>query len=80
MDFSLKNKTAIVCGASQGIGKSTAIKFAKLGASLILISRNELNLKKVLKNLKTMDHQKHDYLVCDFQNTDEIVAFGKFNS
>ena len=72
MDFSLKNKTAIVCGASQGIGKSTALKFAKLGASLILISRNELNLKKVLKNLKTEDHQKHDYLVCDFQNTDEL--------
>ena len=32
MDLSLKGKRAIVCGSTQGIGKSIAIKLAEHGA------------------------------------------------
>ena len=43
----LKNKKAIVCGSTQGIGRSTAKKMAQMGASVtLLISRNEEKLSK----------------------------------
>ena len=37
----LTGKRIIVTGASQGIGRDTAILLSKLGATLILIARNE---------------------------------------
>jgi 3-oxoacyl-[acyl-carrier protein] reductase len=35
----LKSKTAIITGASKGIGKETALDFAREGAQLVLVSR-----------------------------------------
>ena len=42
----LKNKVAIVTGASSGIGRATALLFAKMGAAVVVGARrgNELNL------------------------------------
>jgi Short-chain alcohol dehydrogenase of unknown specificity len=39
MDF--KNKVVLITGASSGIGKQTAIEFAKLGSSVILVARRK---------------------------------------
>ncbi len=65
----LINKRAIVCGSTQGIGKSTAIKLAEMGASVVLISRNKEKLDNVLKELPVVnDAQKHEILVADFSN------------
>ena len=65
----LINKRAIVCGSTQGIGKSTAIKLAEMGASIVLISRNKEKLDNVLKELPVVnDAQKHEILVADFSN------------
>lgn len=38
--FSIKNKVAIVTGASRGLGKVTALAFASLGVRVTLASRN----------------------------------------
>lgn len=49
----LKGKTAIVTGASRGIGRSTAIKLASLGANIILNYRsNEEEASKVEEEIK----------------------------
>ena len=37
----LENKTAIVTGGNSGIGKATAILFAKEGADLVLCARRK---------------------------------------
>ena len=50
MDF--KNKTVLITGASSGIGKQTAIEFAKLGANIILIARRKEKLVKLADELK----------------------------
>lgn len=39
--FSLKGKTALITGAGSGIGQATALAFAKQGAQIAVIDRNE---------------------------------------
>ena len=49
--FPLTGKTAIVTGASRGIGEAIAKGFAKAGADLILVSRNREALEKVAREI-----------------------------
>lgn len=41
----LKNKFAVVTGASTGIGRAISIEFAKQGVFVFLVGRNKLGLK-----------------------------------
>lgn len=47
--FSVKNKVALVTGASSGIGRHFAITLAKYGADVILVGRNQERLSEVEK-------------------------------
>ncbi|WP_397447474.1 SDR family oxidoreductase [Polaribacter sp. R77954] len=71
MNLELKNKNALVCGSTQGIGKATAILLAAEGANITLLARNEDKLQSVLAELPNSD-QKHNYLVADFSQPDEL--------
>jgi len=42
--FSLKDKVAVVTGASQGIGRETALALAETGAKVVVAARNEEKL------------------------------------
>lgn len=64
MNIDLTGKHAIVCGSTQGIGKSAALALAELGASITLVARNEDKLKATLKELPA--HKNHGYIVADF--------------
>jgi len=68
MDLSLKGKTAIVCGATQGIGKAAALELSELGATLVLIARNESSLKQTISELSNNEDQVNTYLVADFSD------------
>ncbi len=52
MDFSLKNKIALITGASRGIGEATAIGLAQAGADLAIASRKLPDLEKVAEEVK----------------------------
>lgn len=67
MKLNLKNKNALVCGSTQGIGKATAIELAKEGVNVTLIARNKEKLEQVLSELAN-ENQRHNYIVADFQN------------
>ncbi len=45
--FSLQNRTAIVTGASRGLGRAAAIALASAGAKVVLVGRDEAALKDV---------------------------------
>ncbi len=66
MNLNLKNKNALICGSTAGIGKASAIELAALGANITLIARNEEKLKNVLSELPTENGQNHNYLLADF--------------
>lgn len=72
MNLNLKNKTAVVCGSTQGIGLASALELASLGASIVLIARNEASLQKVIQTLDVTMGQKHSYLVADFKSSDAV--------
>lgn len=72
MDINLTNKKAFVCGSTQGIGRGTAIELANLGASIVLLARNEDSLKQVKDELNQTQNQQHDFIVADFSKPDEL--------
>jgi 3-oxoacyl-[acyl-carrier protein] reductase len=72
MNLSLHSKTALVCGASQGIGRAIAFALADLGANCILLARNENALKDVVAQLSIAEGQSHAYHVVDFNQPDEL--------
>ncbi len=64
----LRGKNALVCGSTQGIGKATALLFAKQGARVTLLARNEDMLKKTLEELPPVSAGGHTYLCADFNH------------
>jgi 3-oxoacyl-[acyl-carrier protein] reductase len=72
MNLSLEDKTAVVCGSTQGIGLATAEELALLGANCILISRNEALLKQAIQKLDIANRQLHSYKVADFSKPEQV--------
>jgi len=70
--MNLTNKTALVCGSTQGIGKAVALQLAELGASVVLMARSEDKLKSVVAKLSTKHGQSHRYLAADFSKPEEV--------
>ena len=50
--FDIKDKVALITGASSGIGKATAFCFAREKAKLMLVSRNEQALKEIANSAR----------------------------
>ena len=84
--FSLQDKIAIVTGASQGIGKTTAELFSKSGAHVVCIARNKEKIKNLANTISKNGHSA-SYNSCDisdgdlFQNTIKSVIndYGKID-
>ena len=70
--MNLENKTAVVCGASQGIGLASAQHLAGLGARVIIIARNAQKLESAQQTLE--EPSRHAYVVADFSKPDLVKA------
>lgn len=68
----LKNKVAVVTGASDGIGRQVALKLAAQGVSLALIGRNEERLSKTKEECLALGSSKVEYFVCDISKNSDI--------
>jgi 3-oxoacyl-[acyl-carrier protein] reductase len=66
MILELKNRRALVCGSTRGIGKAVAMQLAAQGASVTLVARNEQSLREVKGELPASGSQLHSYLSADF--------------
>jgi len=74
VDF--KNKIVLITGASSGIGKQSAIEFAKLGASVILIARRKEKLDELANELKKFNVQTLA-LQCDVSDKEQVKRMSK---
>lgn len=74
MDYA--GKVVVITGASSGIGEQSAEEFAKLHASVILVSRNETQLQKIATKLSKYQTQTFVY-PCDVSDKDQVDKMGK---
>lgn len=72
MNLSLEDKTAVICGSTQGIGLAIAEELALLSANCILIARNESLLQEAIQKLDIANRQLHSYKVADFSKPDQV--------
>jgi len=81
-----KDRVFIITGASSGMGRSTALLFAKEGANLILSGRNEKNGNKLLRELKALGNESYfHYGDIGFEQTNRelvriaVASYGKLD-
>ena len=74
MDLDLKGRHALVCGASEGIGRATAHELALLGADVTVLARREEALREVVAALPRHDGQEHGWIGADLGHTDALRA------
>ena len=74
MNLSLKEKCAVICGSTQGIGLAIAKELAMSGADCILMARNETSLQKAITLLDFSQKQKHEYAIADFSSNEQVRA------
>ena len=72
-DINLKNKIAVISGATKGIGRSTAIAMHQVGATIVAIGRNTKDLDSLKKKLKN----RIKCFECDVTNYEKISKFIK---
>jgi 3-oxoacyl-[acyl-carrier protein] reductase len=74
MDLNLTGKRALVCGASRGIGKATAMELAANGASVTVLARSAEQLEHVRTTLPVIHaEQVHHALAVDATQDFELI-------
>lgn len=69
--YSLSGKTILITGASSGIGKTTAIECAKLGAQVVITGRD---LTRLRETYNILEGNGHLLLQADLTNNKDIDA------
>jgi 3-oxoacyl-[acyl-carrier protein] reductase len=78
----LEGKRALACGSTQGIGRACALEFARLGAAVTVMARNEQTLRMVRDEMAAESagagHEatavRHDFLRADFSDPQSVRA------
>jgi NAD(P)-dependent dehydrogenase (short-subunit alcohol dehydrogenase family) len=73
MDISLKDKIAIVTGASLGIGKGIAKSFSEHGAKVIICARGVEKLNEVANEISKSTNNEVWAIPCDVSKKSDIV-------
>ncbi|MFK7892039.1 MAG: SDR family NAD(P)-dependent oxidoreductase [Granulosicoccus sp.] len=71
--FSLENRTALVTGASKGIGAKICRVFADAGADIVAVGRDQSGLDAVCESVTSMGRQCQLH-VCELSDTQAIAA------
>ena len=73
-DINLKGKTALITGATKGLGRGTAKAIAQVGGSVIAVGRNQSELNSLGKELKKFK-VKYISFNCDVNNYEKLKSF-----
>lgn len=67
----LKDKVAIITGSTSGMGRATAVLFAREGAKVVVVGRNEKRAKEVVDEIRKEGNEAI-YVIADMLNLDDV--------
>ena len=72
----MKGKTAIITGASSGIGRATALEFARSGATVVAVGRNEHELSSLREESRDLEGTLRTHLadVTEYSQLDRLLS------
>src|SRR5688572_16724673 len=73
MDLQLTSKPVIVCASSAGLGKATALEFAREGARVMLCSRRAAELERAAADIKAATGNEPAFTVVDVTKPADIT-------
>lgn len=69
----MRDKVVLVTGATNGIGEVTARELARMGATTIIVGRNETKAQQVVETIKQQTgNAQVDYLIGDLSVMDQV--------
>jgi NAD(P)-dependent dehydrogenase (short-subunit alcohol dehydrogenase family) len=69
----MQNKICLITGATSGIGRATAIALATMGASLILVGRNERRAADIIRHIRgRIGNDNVEFICTDLSSQSEI--------
>ncbi len=74
MDLGLKGKVAIITGSTEGIGRATALKFAKEGTKVAICSRDAAKVERTVAEIKAAGGEVFG-MVADISKAADIENF-----
>jgi len=82
MDLGIAGKTALVTGASVGIGRGIALALGKEGVRLAIVARRKVLLDEVCSEIQEAKGVKPAIILCDFMREDapEIISRGALDA
>ncbi|MCX7929703.1 MAG: SDR family oxidoreductase [Chlorobi bacterium] len=77
MKLSLDGRTALVGGATNGIGWAIASALAQAGARVILVARSAERLAQRLSELNKMTSEVHDAIMANYDNPNSVTTIAE---
>ena len=68
----IKGKRVLVTGATDGIGRETALELSGMGAEVLVHGRNEDKAKSIMAEIKETTGAESDLLIADFASLREV--------
>ncbi|MDQ2743794.1 MAG: SDR family oxidoreductase [Chloroflexota bacterium] len=77
-DTTMTGKVAVITGASQGIGKETALGLARMGATVGMVARDEARGRAAVEDVKAITGNGNVYLfLADLSSQEQIRRLAK---
>ena len=73
----LTGKVAVITGASRGLGKAIAERFAQEGASVVLAARSQKDIERIAAELR-LPRNAAVAFVCDVSDPVQVEALARF--
>ena len=72
MTWDIRGKTALVTGATSGIGLEASIELARRGAEVVIVGRDPARTQRAVGQLNARTGRQASHFICDFSSQESI--------